>query len=155
LKHLEGKLWEMRMKGRDGIARSLYVTAAGRRVIVLRTFVKRDPEDAATGAPPGTRTSEGVRMNRTSIPLKEAIAQWREDPEYVAAYDSLEKEFTLSAEIIGARAKAGLSQAELAERMATSQSAIARLESGRVRPSVRTLERLAAATGTRLRISLI
>lgn len=94
-------------------------------------------------------------MNRTSIPLKEAIAQWREDPEYVAAYDSLEKEFTLSAEIIGARAKAGLSQAELAERMATSQSAIARLESGRVRPSVRTLERLAAATGTRLRISLI
>ena len=41
VKHLEGKLWEMRMKGRDGIARSLYVTAAGRRVIVLRTFVKK------------------------------------------------------------------------------------------------------------------
>ena len=41
VKHVEGKLWEMRMKGRDGIARSLYVTAAGRRVIVLRTFVKK------------------------------------------------------------------------------------------------------------------
>ena len=41
LKHLEGKLWEMRMKGRDGIARSLYVTASGRRVVVLRTFVKK------------------------------------------------------------------------------------------------------------------
>ena len=41
VKHLEGKLWEMRMKGRDGIARSLYVTATGRRVVVVRTFVKK------------------------------------------------------------------------------------------------------------------
>ena len=41
LKHLEGKLWEMRMKGRDGIARSIYVTATGRRVVVLRSFVKK------------------------------------------------------------------------------------------------------------------
>ena len=41
VKHVEGKLWEMRLTGRDGIARSLYVTAAGRRVIVLRTFVKK------------------------------------------------------------------------------------------------------------------
>jgi phage-related protein len=41
VKHIEGKLWEMRLKGRDGIARSLYVTATGRRVVVLRTFVKK------------------------------------------------------------------------------------------------------------------
>ena len=41
VKHLEGKLWEMRMKGKEGIARSLYVTAAGRRVVVLRTFMKK------------------------------------------------------------------------------------------------------------------
>lgn len=41
VKHLEGKLWEMRLKGRDGIARSVYVTATGKRVVVLRTFVKK------------------------------------------------------------------------------------------------------------------
>ena len=41
VKPLGGKLWEMRLKGKDGIARSLYVTAAGRRVVVLRTFVKK------------------------------------------------------------------------------------------------------------------
>ena len=41
VKHLQGKLWEMRMKGRDGIARSLYVSATGRRVIVLRTFARK------------------------------------------------------------------------------------------------------------------
>lgn len=41
VKHLDGKLWEMRLKGRDGIARSLYVTATGKRVVVLRSFVKK------------------------------------------------------------------------------------------------------------------
>jgi phage-related protein len=40
-KHLSGKLWELRLKGRDGIARSIYVTASGQRLIVLRTFVKK------------------------------------------------------------------------------------------------------------------
>lgn len=39
-KHLKGPLWEMRMKGRDGISRAIYVTAKGRRVIVVRVFVK-------------------------------------------------------------------------------------------------------------------
>ena len=41
VKHLKDKLWEMRMTGRDGIARALYVTATGRRVIVVRVFVKK------------------------------------------------------------------------------------------------------------------
>ena len=52
-----------------------------------------------------------------------------------------------------ARARAGLSQAQLAKRMKTTQSAIARLESGRAQPSTRTLQRFAAATGHRLKIS--
>ena len=41
VKHLEGPLWEMRMKGRDGISRAVYVTAKGHRVVVLRVFVKK------------------------------------------------------------------------------------------------------------------
>jgi phage-related protein len=41
VKHLEGPLWEMRMKGRDGISRAVYVTARGRRVVVVRVFVKK------------------------------------------------------------------------------------------------------------------
>lgn len=41
VRHLEDKLWEMRLVGRDGIARAIYVTASGRRIIVLRTFVKK------------------------------------------------------------------------------------------------------------------
>jgi phage-related protein len=41
IKHLDGKLWELRITGRDGIARAIYVTATGRRVVVLHAFVKK------------------------------------------------------------------------------------------------------------------
>ena len=41
VKHLEGKLWEMRMKGRDGISRAIYVTASGKRAVVVRVFIKK------------------------------------------------------------------------------------------------------------------
>ena len=57
-------------------------------------------------------------------------------------------------EIIAARLRAGLTQAQLARRMSTTQSAIARLEGGRFSPSIETLEKLAAATGSRLVLRL-
>jgi phage-related protein len=41
VKHLEDKLWELRINGRDGISRAIYVTAAGRRVVILRVFIKK------------------------------------------------------------------------------------------------------------------
>jgi len=41
VRHVDGKLWEMRAKGRDGIARAFYFAATGRRVIVVRAFVKK------------------------------------------------------------------------------------------------------------------
>lgn len=41
IKHIEGDIWEMRMKGRDGISRALYVTRTGKRVIVVRAFIKK------------------------------------------------------------------------------------------------------------------
>jgi len=41
VKHIDGKLWEMRLSGKAGIARSIYVAASGQRVLVLRTFIKK------------------------------------------------------------------------------------------------------------------
>ena len=41
VKHLEGKLWELRVRGEGGIARGIYVTAVGRRVVVLHVFAKK------------------------------------------------------------------------------------------------------------------
>jgi phage-related protein len=44
VKHLEDRLWELRMTGRDGISRAMYVTATGRRVVILRVFLKKTPK---------------------------------------------------------------------------------------------------------------
>lgn len=79
--------------------------------------------------------------------------KWMADPEYRAAYDALEKEFSLASALIAARSQAALTQEEVAHRMKTTQATVARLESGRTRPSTRTLERYARATGTRLKIT--
>lgn len=83
------------------------------------------------------------------IKFDDLKARLLKDPQVRKEYDALEEEFAL----IAARARAGLSQAQLARRMKTTQSAIARLESGRAKPSTRTLARFAAATGHRLKIS--
>jgi len=94
-------------------------------------------------------------MSRKFIPVSEVAREWFKNPEFVREYEALEEEFALASAVIGARAHAGLTQDELAERMGTSQSAIARLESGRSRPSTTTLNKLAAATGTKLRVSFV
>jgi transcriptional regulator with XRE-family HTH domain len=76
--------------------------------------------------------------------------QWMAEPAYQEAHAASEGEFALAHELIAARVRAGLTQEQLAQRMGTTQSVIARLESGRRMPGVRTLEKLAEATGTRL-----
>ena len=85
-----------------------------------------------------------------TIPAEIAFDEWRKDPDYVQEFKSLEDEFALAQLFIKARAESGLTQAELAERMKTSQAYVARLESGREKPSTRTLNRFANATGHRV-----
>ncbi len=84
--------------------------------------------------------------------VKDLHRGWMKDPKYKAEYDALGKEFQLARTLIEARTRAGLSQTQLARRMKTSQSYIARIESGEVRPSTDALERFVHATGSRLRI---
>ena len=87
-----------------------------------------------------------------TIPAEELFSRWRKQPAYRVAFESLGEEYAVAAALIAARSHAGLTQAELAERMGTTQSAVARMESGRARPSTRTLEKVAQATGTRLSV---
>ena len=79
--------------------------------------------------------------------------KWLYDPGYRQAFDELAPEFRLARALIEARANAGLTQAQLAERMHTTQSVVARLESGRAHPSTPTLEKFAQAAGVQLKIS--
>jgi ribosome-binding protein aMBF1 (putative translation factor) len=81
--------------------------------------------------------------------------RWSRDADYKGAFDALGEEFELARALIEARTAAGLSQSQLAKKMKTSQSYIARIEGGKVRPSTDALlERFAQAIRTRLRIAL-
>jgi ribosome-binding protein aMBF1 (putative translation factor) len=77
------------------------------------------------------------------------------DREVRAGYDARVDEFDLARELIAARVRAGLTQAEVAERMGTTQSVVARLESGAQMPSVNTLLKFAKATRSRPIIKLL
>ena len=75
-------------------------------------------------------------------------------PEVRTEYDALGDEFAIAREMIAARARAGLSQAEVAQRMGTTQSVVARLESGKRPPSLRSVQRYAQAVGARAVVRL-
>ena len=84
--------------------------------------------------------------------LKQLKAKSLRNLKVKQAYDTLEDEFALAGALIDARSKANLTQSQLAHRMGTTQSAIARLESGRALPSGATLVRFAKAVGRTLRV---
>ena len=80
--------------------------------------------------------------------VKKLKNQWLSDTKVKKSYDAMTPEFTIAKTLIAARVKAGLTQEEVAERMGTTQSVIARLEAGNSLPSMKSLYRYAEATGT-------
>lgn len=82
--------------------------------------------------------------------LKEAL----KDPEWKKGYDALEVEFSIIEQVLKKRLEKGISQKQLAEKIGTKQSAIARLEGGNTNPSVAFLEKVAKALGGKLQISI-
>ena len=89
-----------------------------------------------------------------SLMVDDLHQEWMKDPKYRVEYEALEEKFTLIEALLDARARAGLTQEQLAQRMGTTQAVIARLEGGGTMPSTRTLQRYAAATDCWLKISL-
>ena len=86
-------------------------------------------------------------------PVEKSFAKWRKKASYVKAYEALGDEFAVAEALIDARAKAHLRQEDVARLMKTSQTAVARLESGKSNPSLSTLRKFAKATGTKLKVS--
>jgi DNA-binding XRE family transcriptional regulator len=89
-----------------------------------------------------------------TIQLEKLEARLLANPKVKAEYDALAPEFEIAAELLRARRRAGLSQAELAVRMGTSQSTIARRENGHTLPSIKTLLRYAEATSSKFKVRL-
>ena len=80
--------------------------------------------------------------------LKEQL----QDPELKAEYDALEPEFSIMQAMIDARKSSGMTQQQLSEKTGIAQADISKLESGSANPSLRTLQRLAAGMGMRIKI---
>jgi DNA-binding XRE family transcriptional regulator len=89
---------------------------------------------------------------------EEMVAQWMTDPKFKAEYDALEDEYKLLHDMLEARKRSGLTQADVAEKMGTKAPAIARLEAtsglDRHSPSINTLRKYARAVGCKLEIRL-
>lgn len=92
-----------------------------------------------------------------SSSLKDFRSRALARPEVKKAYEELKEEFAFLDEVLRARSESGLTQAEIARRIGTTQSAVARLESGSSKhsPSVATLQRYARAVGCRVEIKLV
>lgn len=88
------------------------------------------------------------------IPFEDVLEEALKDPEIKKGYDALELEFSIIEQVIRKRLEKGLSQKQLAEKIGTKQSAIARLEGGNTNPSVAFLEKVSKALGSKLQISI-
>lgn len=83
--------------------------------------------------------------------LKEQL----QDPEIRTEYEALEPEFAIIQAMIDARKSSGLTQKQLSEKTGIAQSDISKLETGGANPSLRTLQRLAAGMGMRVKIEFL
>lgn len=90
---------------------------------------------------------------------REMVEQWKQEPEFKAAYDELETEYSLLRELLLARQRSGLTQAEVAEKMGTKPPAVTRLETAlsdnRHSPTIATLKKYAQAVGCKLEVHLV
>ena len=84
--------------------------------------------------------------------FNEFLEKQLRNPKIKAEYDALEPEFTIIQAMIDARRRSGLTQEQLSERSGISQADISRLENGNANPSLKTLQRLAAGLGMKLRL---
>jgi len=87
--------------------------------------------------------------------LAELKKRLLENPDFREEYAQVDAEFALIEAMIMARRDAKLTQAELAAKIGTTQSAIARLEAGQISPSITTLRRYAEATGHQLQVEFV
>jgi ribosome-binding protein aMBF1 (putative translation factor) len=90
-----------------------------------------------------------------TIPFSKLKNEWMKEPAFRAEYEKLKPEFALALALVKARAKAGMTQADVARKMRTTQSVVARIESARNPPNLKTLERYANAVGRRIEVKLV
>ncbi len=87
--------------------------------------------------------------------FRETLNEQLEDPEFKKEYDALEPEFSIIQAMIDARKLSGLTQKELSDKTGIAQGDISKMENGSANPSIKTLQRLAAGMGMKLKLEFI
>ena len=95
-----------------------------------------------------------MRNRKNLIPFKKLHREWMKDPAFRKEYEKLETEFQIARQMIGARIKRKMTQAQLARRVGTGQAVISRLEGMNAKPSLSLLERVARALGTKFTVTI-
>ena len=156
-------LFGIRARGKEGLGRAFFCTVVGRRIVVLHAHMKKSQKapqrELQVARRRLARCRDAVRRVIAMKSHDEMVGEWMRDPAFVQEYEGLEQEFALFDELLRARKEAGLTQAEVARRMATQPSVVARLEAGGGRkkhsPSLATLQKYAEAVGCRLEIRMV
>ena len=157
-KHLEDGIFEIRTKFGSDITRVLYFFVIGRRIILTNGFVKKTQKTPASeialdkAVPCRLSQPKGV-LQMTNF--NDFLNEQMKDPEFKAEWDALDPEFAVIEAILAARKKSGLTQQQLSERTGIAQTDISKLERGNGNPSLRTLQRLAAGMGMRVKIEFV
>ena len=149
-KYLEDHIFELRAKVGSDISRVLYFFFVGKRVVLTNGFIKKTQK-----TPTGEKEFAKQYRTRGVTNMSEysdLLAEQLNDPEVKAAYNALEPEFAIIQAMIDARKSSGLTQKQLAERTGIAQADISKLESGNANPSLKTLQRLAAGMGMKIKI---
>lgn len=153
-KYLEDSIFELRAKVGSDISRVLYFfcwETSGSH--------KRFHQENAENADRRKRARQtilerlyGTRGGTNMSKYSDFLAEQLTDPAVKAEYDALEPEFAIIQAMIDARKSSGLTQKQLSERTGIAQADISKLESGNANPSLKTLQRLAAGMGMKIKI---
>ena len=144
-------LFELRLKAVEGIARVFFCTLAGKRIVMLHSFVKKSER-----TPKREREIAEMRMKEPNVQThSQLVKKLIRRPGVRAEVERIEREEgALLDALLKARQQAGLTQAQLAERMGTQAPAVARLEralaTGKHSPSIATVRKYVKACGKRL-----
>lgn len=93
-------------------------------------------------------------MKFEPVSFEKSLAKAMKNPEWKKGYDALELEFSIIEQVLRKRLEKGLTQKQLADKIGTKQSAIARLEGGNSNPSIAFLEKVSKALGGKLQVSI-
>ena len=157
-KALDDGIFEIRTKFGSDITRVLYFFVVGKKVILTNGFIKKTQKTPASEITLAKQYRADYLCPKGELQMtnfNDFLNEQMKDPEFKAEWDALDPEFSVIEAMLKARKESGLTQKQLSERTGIAQTDISKLERGNANPSLRTLQRLAAGMGMKVKIEFV